>query len=291
MLQGSSKLKLSYLHRMYAAKLTSKEIDFILFLSLYQDNTGCVRGAYYQDVISALGISIQKYYDIMESLARKGLIRWSKNNYYDRDIEFIDNAFIHRDDFKAGYIKTSYALFKDAKFRKMRPIAKLIAIDFLRLCNTNNSSYKSGKENFFGRYTKELFHISERMFRIYLTQIRQFFSIGLKNHVYYITPLEATKDKVDRSSENDRCLEHLIQAQCRRAQGDSDTDNTREIKSIYHNYKFKLSAEMVIDIIGRALKQCMKLTNKGKNKCEWDKKINTAFVHKLVIQQLEFIQA
>ena len=53
------KIKNSIVDRMIAQKCTANEIDFLLYVSAYQDITGRVTGVHYKDVCDATHMSIQ----------------------------------------------------------------------------------------------------------------------------------------------------------------------------------------------------------------------------------------
>ena len=68
------KIKNSIVDRMIEQKCTSNEIDFLCYISMYQDITGRVTGVHYKDVCDATGMSIQGYYDTKASLEDKVMI-------------------------------------------------------------------------------------------------------------------------------------------------------------------------------------------------------------------------
>ena len=78
-----NKLKNTYIEKMVKEQLSSREIDFILYIARYQNDSGIVSSVYYKDVCSAIHISIQKFYDIIESLQAKDLIHAEKLNNAD----------------------------------------------------------------------------------------------------------------------------------------------------------------------------------------------------------------
>ena len=62
------KLKNTYIDRMISNKLTSNEIDFILHIAMYQDETGRVISVYYKDICAAISVSNQGFYNILNYL-------------------------------------------------------------------------------------------------------------------------------------------------------------------------------------------------------------------------------
>jgi len=65
------KIKYGVLDKLLRADLSRAEMDFILHISHYQDDTGCVSGIYYRDICEALQISYQTFYDVLRSLQAK----------------------------------------------------------------------------------------------------------------------------------------------------------------------------------------------------------------------------
>lgn len=53
------KIKYTVLENMIKQKLTSAEINFLLYLSHFQDDTGLVRGVYYKEICESLNLSYQ----------------------------------------------------------------------------------------------------------------------------------------------------------------------------------------------------------------------------------------
>lgn len=78
---------------MIAQKCTANEINFLLYVSAYQDITGRVTGVHYKDVCDATGMSIQGFYDVKASLEEKGFIVCEKCDYSDCDITIVGNAY------------------------------------------------------------------------------------------------------------------------------------------------------------------------------------------------------
>ena len=79
------KIKYGVLDKLLRADLSRAEMDFILHISHYQDDTGCVSGIYYRDICEALQISYQTFYDVLRSLQAKEIIKVDKAFYGDWD--------------------------------------------------------------------------------------------------------------------------------------------------------------------------------------------------------------
>ena len=106
------KIKYGVLDKLLRADLSRAEMDFILHISHYQDDTGCVSGIYYRDICEALQISYQTFYDVLRSLQAKEIIKVDKAFYGDWDVTILDNSFQNG---ITGYVSTGDDLFLDIR--------------------------------------------------------------------------------------------------------------------------------------------------------------------------------
>lgn len=88
------KIKYCVLDKLLRADLSRAEMDFILHISHYQDDYGCVSGIYYRDICNALQISYQTFYDVLHSLQVKEIIAVTKAYYGDWDVTILDNLLM-----------------------------------------------------------------------------------------------------------------------------------------------------------------------------------------------------
>ena len=128
------KIKNTYIDSMIKAKLSSREIDFILYIARFQNDSGTVQSVYYKDVCETIHISIQKYYDIIESLTAKQLIRWEKENPDDIIVHMIGNDFTSKD-FTQGYLNVAGKDFLSTKFHNLKAGSKLLFLYMQRFVN------------------------------------------------------------------------------------------------------------------------------------------------------------
>ena len=138
------KLKNSYIDKMIENRITSKEIDFLLYIALSQDEHGVVQCVYYKDVCEKIKISIQKFYDIMEHLQAIGLISANKDTErISYTVRLIGNDFSHAQEkaedpavgskaFSFGYLKVVSYDFMCDRFCKMKAGAKLLFLYYQR---------------------------------------------------------------------------------------------------------------------------------------------------------------
>jgi len=215
------KLSKQVLDKMIERHVTGKEIDYLLETSRHQDNFGRVKGVYYKEVAEQMGLSYMQFYNVQKSLVEKGIIHVEKNNYHDYDITILDNAYPNpeEDVKKKPYVNTNHDVFYTEEFRKMKPGAKLLTMYLMyvtRMNETNRfNSFKIGVQKLFEKFTGML-EVSKRVIRVYLTQIREFFSIGIVEGLYYITPKKKIYRSVGRKSEQANFSEHEVAVICRR---------------------------------------------------------------------------
>lgn len=161
------KLKNSYIDTIIEQKTTSKEIDFILYIARFQDEQGVVESVYYKDICNTIDVSIQKFYDILNSLQSKGLITYQKVNRADIRVQFVLNDF-SQSDFHEGYLNVATTDFQEIKFRKMKAGSKLLYLYIQR--------FRQGKhmlvQNFYESFC-EIFHVAQKSLQIYLHELKK----------------------------------------------------------------------------------------------------------------------
>lgn len=138
------KIKNSIVDRMIEQKCTSNEIDFLCYISMYQDITGRVTGVHYKDVCNATGMSIQGYYDTKASLEDKGFIICDKLDYSDCDITIIGNSYTGEKYNREGYINTNHNIFFCKEFRNLKAGAKLLAMKLMIITFSGKGYFEIG---------------------------------------------------------------------------------------------------------------------------------------------------
>ena len=96
---------------MIKANVTSKEIDFLLYIARFQNEYGIIKGIYYRDIMDYIHVSHQTFYDCKKSLEEKGIIECVKNSYYDWDIVILDNNFKGKENYGRGYVSLHKSLW------------------------------------------------------------------------------------------------------------------------------------------------------------------------------------
>ena len=262
------KLSIEVVNKMIAQRVTGCEIDFVLYISRFQDDRGVVKGVYYKDVAKETGMSFQQFYNAKQSLQDKGIIRVEKNDYTDHDITILDNSYAGLCEMeekvrRKPYINTNHDIFYKKKFRAMKPGAKLMALDLMRRTRMNDTGrfhpYKWGVEKMLENY-KTLLGVTKRVIRVYLTQLRQFFGFVLSGKIYEIVPKDVLYRRPGlRRTENEKFSEHTVQMACRRnkvcIEDDRSLHDTADLCGQYSPYakdRYKNIFKVVEEAIGRS---------------------------------------
>lgn len=214
------KISLKVFEKMTSAGLSGLEIDFLLEIGKKQDISGCVRGVYYRDLTEELHCSIQQFYNLLHSLSAKKIISYTKATYYDYDVVILDNDFSGEDSYRQGYISLNKGLFRK-KFRELKANEKLLAMELFRRQDTQYRKIKKPSlcfklETMMQSFTKFL-GVTARVLKRYLKALKDYFSIGIKDGYYYITPLKATYSRDEEAPTDDQIYSrNEVKAVCRR---------------------------------------------------------------------------
>ena len=171
------KLKNSYIDKMIAAKISKSEIAFLLHIAVSQDDSGKVHSVYYKDVCAALNISIQKFYDILNSLSGKNLIKCEKVNPADFVVQLLGNDFSSKN-FNCGYLNVESKEFhtktfidkktgQEIKFTDLKAGAQLLYLYTQRFTNGKHM----GVQKFYEDFCK-MFQVTRKTLQIYLQQLK-----------------------------------------------------------------------------------------------------------------------
>lgn len=253
------RISIEILKKMFHSHLSRCQVDFLLGISRYQDMSGHIKGVYYKDIAKEMGFSYPQFYAAMRSLEAKGIIKCEKNNYYDYDITILDNDYrateLYQDPKenlrRKPYINTKHEIFYDEAFRKLKPGAKLMAMDFMGVTRLNKGSHHIGVKKFFAKY-QELLGVTERIIRVYITQLKEFFSIGIKDGYYWIRPkVKVYKD--EGKTEIDNYNEQQIRTACRRERIEVEAvTEVEEVRKLIRQYG-KKAMETGVDILETVL--------------------------------------
>lgn len=280
------KIKSSVVTKMIEKGITSKEFDFLIYISRFQDDAGNINGVHYKEVCENMNISYQGFYDIKKSLMIKGIIQCNKSNYIDHDIMIKENDFSYVENFTESYINTNHDIFFDPDFFKMKAGAKLLTMEMMKISYSNRGKVMIGVKKFFDKYC-QIFKVTKRVMHGYLMQLKRFFSIGIKDGKYYITPLVKIYNH-GQPSENDRYSEHQIKTICRRNRMEvSDQKAVKDIGVLAGQYrKTALNAGMNIwDILKTAIKESLERLNLS-YKTYKIRVLKPKLIHKIVKEKL-----
>lgn len=274
------KLGRNVINKMIEMDCTSLEINFILVISQYQDDKGRIRGVYYKDICQKLKMSYQAFYDVKMSLAEKNIIQAKKECYSDWEITILDNEFIDSDSYRKGYLNTGGAIFSNAKFLRLKAKEKLLAMVFMMITYSGKGFYRIGVEKFYCKYM-ELFQVSRRVIQNYMTSLREFFSIGLKDKNYWISPLKniykSSREKTEAAKYNEY-IGHVI---CRRAKINHIKKSFQDTVALLKQYS-AYHKEYLVDIFEIAVNLSIEMGNKNvRNKKNWKRILQPKLVHKV----------
>ena len=279
------KIKLFVLDKMIEKKVTAAEIDFIINISHYQDDKGNVKGVYYKNICNSLKISYQKFYDLKVSLVNKNIIRVYKEDYTDWNVQILDNDFSYPESYKEGYINTNHEIFYCEDFLNLKAGEKLLAMQFLKISNAGRGSYNIGVEKFYKKYTT-VFSVTKRVIQNYITKLRKFFSIGIKEHQYWITPLARVFKKDNAPSDANVLHKHIGHLICRREKVQYNSKSFKDAITLMKQYGTVLH-EQILEVFCLAVKKSIQKANEHiKNKSKWNRILQPKLVHKMLKEEI-----
>lgn len=286
------RLKNSILDRMIAEQLSSKEIDFLLYVSRFQDESGRVPGVHYRETSKAMGMSFQSFYDVKSDLVKKKFIESEKNDRIDHDITICGNQFQGERDLQAGYINTNQQMFFDPEFYRMKAGAKLLAMFLLKCSRAGNGTFIIGTKKFYRDYT-DLFHVSARVLRGYLKEIKKFFSIGIKDKKYYMSPLKKAYAKSGQT-EIMNLTEHHVKVACRRKRVKPQKEEIKDVCGLIRQYTSRLTKigmlpERIVSMLAQAVNKSIETLDPDDSTPD-ARKLKPSLIHKIFRQDMELLE-
>lgn len=279
------KIKNSIVDRMIAQKCTANEIDFLLYVSAYQDITGRVTGVHYKDVCDATGMSIQGFYDVKASLEEKGFIVCEKCDYSDCDITIVGNSYDGEKYNREGYINTGYNIFSQNEFYQLKAGAKLLALKLLIISFSGKGFFEIGVKKFYDKENgyQTRFGVSKRVMRSYLMSLKPFFSVVIKEGKYYITPKKNVHKKVRSGAEAEQYREKAVEVVFRRNRIKELGTGKEELYNLFKQYDAKAGADGInlVSLMDRVVKKSLEIINQGKTWMKY-KIVNIKLIHKLL---------
>ena len=174
-------------------------------------------------------------------------------------------------------------MFYSAAFKELKAKEKLLAMQLLKIGGAGKH-YHIGVEEFYAKYSK-LLNVTKRTLQTYLGRLKEFFSIGIKNKMYWMTPKKCVYKEL-APSDADMFAFNLGRVSCRRS------------KASYAGYEFKSVTELVKQYMGQlgqatarvvisAVQDSIERQNNGrKTKAKWNRHLNPAFVHNLIREHI-----
>lgn len=280
------KIKYGVLDKLLRADLSRAEMDFILHISHYQDDTGCVSGIYYRDICEALQISYQTFYDVLRSLQAKEIIKVDKAFYGDWDVTILDNSFQNG---ITGYVSTGDDLFLDPEFQKCGPQEKLLALEFLKIAKnpSNGGKYRIGKEKLLEKYGK-LFSVTKRIILRYLHRLKRFFVMSITEGIYYIRPNAHFAEKNSGKTDSELLREHVNRFVLRRNRATYTEKEGKEASKLLTQYAGQVpDNRTLIRLFSEAVLESIRIRNAGiRNRYKWNRRLNPKFVHRLLQEKI-----
>lgn len=280
------KIKLAVFENLIEKRVTSKELDFILHISRYQNEAGEVKGVFYRDFSDCM--SVQSFYDVKNSLQKKNIIGVKRNSDIDYDITILGNDFTDKD-FSVGYISTSHAVFKNRKFKALKANEKLLVMDLMKITYSNKGSWQIAGNKFFERY-QELFGVTLRVIRSYMHSIKQFFHVSLRKFKYLIIPkpdIYQNQEPGEKSG-NQIYAESIVRTLCRRARikeyGKKDLEDTATLIWQYQKRFQSLSMD-IVDALAEALNKSLSIITANPLEKE-QHQLNPRLIHKNLLEML-----
>lgn len=282
------KIAFEYFQKMIEKKPSGREIDFLIYLSRIQSGSGKIIGVYYRDVCAALGISIQKFYDLLAGLQEKELITVEHHYYGDYDIRLCGNDFSKYtdQDYKEGrvrYINTNHRLFTLASFKRLRATEKLLVMDLFNITlAAGKGAFQIGRMVFLEKYAS-VFGISKRTVQSYLKYLQLFFQIFLKGKKYIILIRDYMREKVVgnkkriRETEQDACETQILTASCRRNHiKQPEEKEWKDTKALIRQYGAKALAINMTELI----RQTLEILNVAVPKKEAQRRLKASLIHR-----------
>ena len=279
------KLKLSVLNRVIAAQLSKYEVLFLLTILRYQSTNGQVLGIYYKDICYELGritgkerISYQKFYDIINSLQEKGIIRVEKG-FKDRNITILGNSFASKE-YHEGYVSMSHTFLQTQEFGKLKANEMLLCLELLKNCEAGGRGDMCiGVAKFYEKYCN-MFSVTKRVLQGYLTHIKAFFSVYIKDKIYWFEVLKKTTKRFSKSSEGFAYRKSVGKVIMRRNRVQYTNEAFGQVVDLMYKYGSKVK-DAVTGIFSQALVESLAMANKNiKNPYKWDRRLNVKLVHK-----------
>lgn len=188
---------------------TSKEIDFILYLSSICNEFGNVRGLHYSDVSLKLNINNSTFYRLIDSLTMKGIITSDYSRAWGSwNITINNNIFKTKEDYKKGYIQTNKDFLFSYEFRSLDVKVKRLALALIKVDRTEKN-FKISIE----KLKKWVGCDSSSKVLDYIEILKKWFNVFCKDNMFYFSL--KNKAQKAKNSNKENVLAHKIASICR----------------------------------------------------------------------------
>ena len=244
---------------------------------------------YYKDVCASIGISIQSFYNIKDSLLKKGIISCIKKDQSDIDIKIEDNEFLSEENYSEGYINTGKKFLYSGTFRSMKGMEKLLVLELMRLTYCNKGKFVILAENFYKKYM-EIFQVSRKTIRGYIQKIKGFFQIKRYEFKLFFLPKSMIKEN-DSFTDNEMYSRNIATMICRRNRiKQMDQKEAKDISGLMIQYKGSAAkiGKDIKDLLSNAVKKSVEVLNYYKLPGEKIvRELNPALIHKLLKEGID----
>lgn len=280
------KLKNSYIDRMIDARISKSEVAFILHIAQYQDDYGIVHSVYYKDICAAIKISIQKFYDILNSLSEKKLISLEKINPADFKVCLINNDFSDKN-FSQGYINVAEKDFRRSSFVSMKAGAQLLYLYSQRFTKGKHMLLN----NFYEEFCRK-FHIKHKTLQLYIQELKEkkyLFISKTRNKAYHYEMTMQRSHCLDKKGIIPRekegyifNIKKLIHANFGKYLSEADESSINTVAGLAEQQR-ALTYSDFPSLLVEAIKNSYKLQREEKKKALT---FNSALINKFLTQKL-----
>lgn len=268
--------------------LTKCEMDAFIYLVCRQEKDGHVWGVHNKALCNATGMKKQSFYNALRGLQEKEVIIYKKSSDIDYLVKIIDNDFSYPGANREGYVDLQRSVYHKKSFKELKAREKWLVFWFIHITNENTQTHQIGEKKFYKTYT-EMLGVTKRVIRGYMRSIKKFFSIGLKDGLYYITYLHEVFKTRREIGQRRSATENFVEVQCRRLK--IKNVPYKQIKdTAYLLVQYKDYAEIVGRNIERILIKAIAHAA-FQFKRPKDRKLNSKYIHKIVRVELGLEEA
>lgn len=234
------KLKYKMIKKMAYHKISSKEIDFILFLTKSLDELGQAKDIHYKEVCNELNISPQTFYNIVDKLNDIGIVKTKYLNKSTWDFVFDDNIFLTKNDLKDSYLNTNRDFLFSNDFKNLKANEKLLVL--LLMIYTANNSFA-----IFFNNLKSWFNVSDSVMLSYIESLKVFFYIKVDGNKYIF--IKNPRTSISNTSAKSKTFINQLKRWCLKHRIGFTFKDLIDVYNLY--YVFESRAAYFLDLLVR----------------------------------------